>query len=157
MGRAGSRRPVSADAQVESQNSPCGICGGRSGNGTGYSPQYFDFPLSVSFHQCSILIHWCISGNDRPIVIKNTLKVTQCMQLNPAWGPDCISRHFKVVLITTRVLFQIRQSQRQEHGSHYQLLAAQGLSILLINMHCPPCHHLPCTRIHKIVTRFSLR
>jgi len=117
MAQAVSRRILTAEARLQSHTSPCGICGGLSGSGTGFSPstsvssvsiippllhthsfiyhphcikffsphfsfpcQYhstnapnsfihlpptlykvflpaLQFPLSVSFHQCSILIH----------------------------------------------------------------------------------------------------
>jgi hypothetical protein len=30
------------------------ICGGQSGIGTVSFPEYFGFPLSISFHRCSI-------------------------------------------------------------------------------------------------------
>jgi hypothetical protein len=49
-----SRRPLTAEARVRSRVSPCGICGGQSGTGTGFPAEYFGFPLSVSFHRCSI-------------------------------------------------------------------------------------------------------
>jgi hypothetical protein len=38
MAQAVSRRPPTAEARVRSRLSPCGICGGRSGTGTGFSP-----------------------------------------------------------------------------------------------------------------------
>jgi hypothetical protein len=44
----------------EARVNPCGICGGQSGTGRGYSPIFFSgFLLSVSFHHCSILIYRC--------------------------------------------------------------------------------------------------
>jgi hypothetical protein len=54
MAQAVSRRPVTAEARVRSRVSPCRICGGQSGTGTGFFPEYFGCPLSVSFHRCSI-------------------------------------------------------------------------------------------------------
>jgi hypothetical protein len=38
MAQAVSRRPLTAEARVRSQVNPCGICGGQSGTGTGFSP-----------------------------------------------------------------------------------------------------------------------
>jgi hypothetical protein len=38
MAQAVSRRPVTADARVRFRVSPCEICGGQSGTGTGFSP-----------------------------------------------------------------------------------------------------------------------
>jgi len=45
-----------AEAQVQSQASPCYICGGQSGTGQIFLKK-FCFPLSVSFHQFCVLIH----------------------------------------------------------------------------------------------------
>jgi len=50
-------RQAEAEAWLWYQASPCWICGRRSGAGTGFLSQYFSLTLSVSFHQCSVLIH----------------------------------------------------------------------------------------------------
>jgi hypothetical protein len=44
MAQAVSRRPLTAEARVRSQVNPCGIYGGQSGTGTGFSPSTLVFP-----------------------------------------------------------------------------------------------------------------
>jgi hypothetical protein len=48
MAQAISRRPPTAEARFRSRVSPCGICGGQSGTGTGFSPS--TSVLSCQFH-----------------------------------------------------------------------------------------------------------
>jgi hypothetical protein len=54
MAQAVSRRLLTAEVRVRCRVSPCGICSGQSGTGTGFFPEYFGFPLSILFHRCSI-------------------------------------------------------------------------------------------------------
>jgi hypothetical protein len=51
-----SRWPLTVEAQVHSWDSPCRICGGKSGNGTGFSLSSLVFPL-VSLYHGSLLIY----------------------------------------------------------------------------------------------------
>jgi hypothetical protein len=44
MAQVVSRRPLTAEAQVRVEVNPCGICGGQSGTGTGFSPSSSAFP-----------------------------------------------------------------------------------------------------------------
>jgi hypothetical protein len=48
MAQEVSRRPLTSEARVGSRFSPCGICGGQSGTGTGFSPRTSGFPYE--FH-----------------------------------------------------------------------------------------------------------
>jgi hypothetical protein len=56
MSQALCRRPLTADAWVSSQAGPCEIFGGEIGTRTWSSPGASVVPLSVSFHQCAILL-----------------------------------------------------------------------------------------------------
>jgi hypothetical protein len=49
MAQAVSRRPLTAEARVRSRVSPCEICGGQSGTGTGFFSELSVFPW------CSII------------------------------------------------------------------------------------------------------
>jgi hypothetical protein len=44
MAQAVSRRPLTAEARVRARVNPCGICGGQSGTGIGFSPSSSVFP-----------------------------------------------------------------------------------------------------------------
>jgi hypothetical protein len=45
------RRPLTAEAQVRDRVNACGICGGQSGTGTGFSSSSSSFPCQyTSFH-----------------------------------------------------------------------------------------------------------
>jgi hypothetical protein len=44
MAWAVSRRPLTAEVQVRARVNTCGICGGPSGTGTGFSPSSAAFP-----------------------------------------------------------------------------------------------------------------
>jgi len=56
MPQAVSRRLFTVEARVQSTTSPCEVCNGRSGTGTGFSGSTSFFSLLLSFHQCSTLI-----------------------------------------------------------------------------------------------------
>ena len=56
MAQAVSRRPLTADARVRSRLGPCGICGGRSSVGIGFSPSTSVFPCQ--FHSTRSPLKW---------------------------------------------------------------------------------------------------
>jgi hypothetical protein len=55
MAQAVSRRPLTAEARVRFRVSPCGICGGQSGTGTGFPPSTSVFPCQ--FHTTGAPVH----------------------------------------------------------------------------------------------------
>jgi hypothetical protein len=57
MAQVVSRRPLTAEARVRDQVSPCGICGGQISTGTGFSPSSSVSPVSVIKLWLSIFIY----------------------------------------------------------------------------------------------------
>jgi hypothetical protein len=53
MVQAVSRRPLTAEARVRVRVNPCGICCGKSGTGTDFSPSSSVFRVNISFHRRS--------------------------------------------------------------------------------------------------------
>jgi hypothetical protein len=63
MAQAVSRRPVTAEARVRSRVSPCEICGGQSGTGTGFPPSTSGLPCQ--FHSTGAPLH----GKTKKLII----------------------------------------------------------------------------------------
>jgi hypothetical protein len=53
MAQAVSRRPLTAEAGVRALVNPCGICGGQSGTGIGFSPSSSVLPCQ--YHSTVVL------------------------------------------------------------------------------------------------------
>ena len=68
-------RHLNQGDRVQFEAIPCGICGGKSDNETGFSPSTSTFSCryhSPVLHACSLVCHrWCIILVHR---VKNTLK-----------------------------------------------------------------------------------
>jgi hypothetical protein len=57
MAQVVSRRLVTAEARVRARVNLCGICVGQSGTGTGFSLEFFGFPLSICHSTVALQTH----------------------------------------------------------------------------------------------------
>ena len=63
--KAVNHRPLTAETRVQSQTSPCEICGERSGAGTGFCQNFSLLPVTISrsLHTQSIVMWGCQYNN----------------------------------------------------------------------------------------------
>jgi hypothetical protein len=69
MAQVISHQPLTSEARVLPQVTPCGICYGQSGTGTGFSLEFFGFPLSISFHHGLSILIYHLGLNSSPISV----------------------------------------------------------------------------------------
>jgi hypothetical protein len=69
-------RPLTAEERVRSEGKPCGICGGRSALGTGFSPSIFPPVIAVSQmrHTRSSIYHRRYTNLAVDSIVNNTLQ-----------------------------------------------------------------------------------
>jgi hypothetical protein len=61
MAQAVSSRPLTVEARICAQVSPCRICGGQSGSGTGFSPCSSYFPCQ---YHSTVALHSHVSPGE---------------------------------------------------------------------------------------------
>jgi hypothetical protein len=88
MAQAVSTMASHLQAQVHDQDSPCGICGGQSGAGTGFCPTSSVHP-SMSFHCGYIIWEWTIGHSSEishsiNVNKSNTAKQQFWMHITPS-------------------------------------------------------------------------
>ena len=129
--QAVSRRPLTAEAQVRSQVSPCGICDGQSGDGTCFSPstsvlpcQFYSTgaPLYGKTKQKKLIIFFTglhnkpqgcgvsIASAAGPFTTKKTLLVISMQDFDTPWC-NRFSRNRTLAL--WRKLGRLHSTQRQ--------------------------------------------
>ena len=110
MGQAVTLRSLTAQARVRSRTNSCGICGGKSGFGTDFSPSTWILPRHChSVHPLSTFIH---------------LQPTLCVSINPLnteLNPIC---HLLALLGAHHILHvsRIRVKRHCRHAKKLQIV-----------------------------------
>ena len=143
MAQAVSRRPLSAEVQVRSQNNPRGICGGQSDGRTGFCPSTSISPGSMMlhtlslthYHKCHIILendsvnkqhsrhgvgsflYWDGSANQQFYNLSAFAKSLRYPSLasNSLWGPSSLQFN------AYRRLFHRRRQAGHSHSSNAEV------------------------------------
>jgi hypothetical protein len=83
---------VIAAVRFRSQAGPRGICGGQIGTGTGVSPSASVSALSLSIHQCPILIWLLVGGVTHKAKSRNLPKKVKFLELMDHQGGTVIKQ-----------------------------------------------------------------
>jgi hypothetical protein len=102
-----SRQLLNAGAWVWSQVSTYEICVGQSGTRSVFFPQYFGFPLSLSFHQCSIMIYILFLRKGQTATSGNISK-SMLFRRSKSIGQKNTSRFFFLSTAGRRFLLRIK-------------------------------------------------
>jgi hypothetical protein len=116
------RQSFTAEMQVRSQTSLCGICRGKNDTGTVYFSEYFCFPLSVSVH--TYLIH-----------LQPTLHNLSTWQHPPIQDTCSRIEHHVLLLPLDRILTIYNLSMSFVSSTNLKKLCGRNLNGEKINKH----------------------
>jgi hypothetical protein len=108
--------PLTAQASVHFRVSPCGICVGQSGTGTGFSPASSVF-ICQSFHRASPYSYDIWGMNNRPVGGRSSETQSHPIDMN-----------YSLLFVT----FSLDVTQRLQLIHHHQISSEQSMSALSI-------------------------
>jgi hypothetical protein len=135
MAQAVSRQLLTAEAWVESQASACGICGVSKWHWDRFISEYFGFPLSSSFYQCSISVYhrrYIISA----IAIIVTLRTITRMMDIAHWIYSAVTsvrlQHKNRIHLTLQQTDRLKQKWKQISKRREFLYSRRSTFVLLL-------------------------
>jgi hypothetical protein len=123
MGQAVSRRPLTAEARVRALVSPCGVCGGKSDTGTGFSLSSWAFPCqchsTVALHTHISSGGWTIGPFETAVQRHSLTPLTWTWKI-PWVIESSVTERWSWTLCW---LFQHTSQSRRRHLVHLNLLS----------------------------------